>query len=138
MWTLSHTLLHSSPKPHPINHSAHSASASRPQMQPTTALRLDLLTYKNRPTSKEKIVQDPTQCFGCSQYVHVAAHCRQKVLEHCAGPHHTRTCSCLTPSACVSQSSCLYIIPKCAACGGVYWAMGEDCPERLKQYEAAI
>lgn len=59
---------------------------------PTAAnewLELDMLTYENRPVSKEKTIQKPAQCFRCSKYGHIAAHCLQKVpvCGQCAGPH---------------------------------------------------
>lgn len=109
---------------------------------PTAAnewLELDMLTYENRPVSKEKTIQKPPQCFRCSKYGHIAAHCKQKapVCGHCAGPHHTRTCTCRAQTPCSDRSTCPHITPKCAACGGPHRATDRNCPERIAQYEAA-
>ena len=69
-------------------------------------------------------VPDPTRCYRCHQYGHVAKACkRQETCGRCSVVGH-------------SSGACDANVPKCTACGGEHEAWSRKCPTFLSKRES--
>lgn len=94
------------------------------------------LVLNGRFHRTEKYRPQPTQCFNCHRFGHLAIQCKNETkCGFCTKSHKSSECLCTHPTPCSQRSQCTHLAPKCALCDGPHRASHPDCPVRQAVFQ---